>query len=316
MKPPDYYQDLGIPRNASESEIKKAYRKLAMKHHPDRNRGNREAEEQFKKINEAYEVLSDPKKRARYDQLGSAYRNFQNSGANPEDFDYTPFRGGGTRVEYGDLSDLFGNFSDFFQSIFGDIPIQQSEIFTRTGGRVRQAGTRAPRGELPAVEVTITLAEAFQGAKRIIQKENRRLEVKIPPGARTGTRIKLKGEGAAGLGGSAGDLFLAVTVAPSPNWERREDDLYTEAPVDVYTMMLGGEARVSTIDSKSVLLTIPPETRAGQSFRLNGLGMPHLHNPSARGDLFVKVQPDLPSRLNDEEKRLWNELSRLRKRKG
>jgi curved DNA-binding protein len=320
MEYQDYYQILGVPRKASEDEIKKAYRKLAKQYHPDRNRGKREAEEKFKSINEAYEVLSDPQKRARFDQLGSAYQNWQSSGSPTDGFDWSQWTGGtprgGTRVEYGNASDVFGNFSDFFQSIFGDIPVQQSEMFTRGGGRVRQAGRSAPRGELPAVDVTITLEEAFRGATRIVQKGERRLEVKIPPGARTGTRIRLAGEGAESSRGAAGDLYLAVNVAAQTNWERREDDLHTEIAVDVYTMMLGGEARVSTIDQKSVLLTIPPETRAGQSFRLAGLGMPHLQNPSARGDLFVKVQPDLPVRLSDEEKKLIGELSRLRKRKS
>jgi curved DNA-binding protein len=312
----DYYQTLGVARTASEAEIKKAYRKLAMKFHPDRNPGNRQAEEKFKAINEAYEVLSDPQKRARYDQLGSAYQNWQQSGG-PGDFDYSPFRGsrpqGGTRTEYSDLSDLF---SEFFQSIFGDIPVQQSGTFSRGGGRVRTGGARTQRSELPPVDVTITLEEAFHGATRIVQKENRRLEVKIPPGSQTGTRIRLAGEGASGSGGRAGDLFLVISVAEDPRWERRGDDLYTEAPVDVYTLLLGGEARVSTIDSKSVMLTIPPETRAGQSFRLTGLGMPRLNDPSGRGDLFVKVQADLPSHLSDEEKRLLNELARLRKRRA
>jgi curved DNA-binding protein len=319
MEYKDYYQTLGIPRTAGEDEIRKAYRKLAKQYHPDRNRGQPRAEEKFKEINEAYEVLSDPQKRARYDRLGSAYQDWQRSGSSGG-FDWSQWMGGrprgGVHVEYGDLSDLFGNFSDFFQSIFGDIPIQQSDIFHRTGGRVRSGGTSRPRAELPAVDVTITIEEAFYGAKRLVQRGPRRLEVKIPPGARTGTRVRLAGEGAAGAGGKAGDLFLAVTVAKSPKWERREDDLYADLAVDVYTMMLGGQTRVSTIDSKSVMLTIPPETRTGQSFRLAGLGMPHLHNPAARGDLLVKVHPELPTRLSEEEKKLIGELARLRKQKN
>jgi curved DNA-binding protein len=329
----DYYQTLGVARTASEAEIKKAYRKLAMKYHPDRNRGKPEAEEKFKTINEAYEVLSDPKKRAIYDQWGSE-----------EDFIRSRRKGGmprgGGRVEYGNQADAL---SDFFKSIFGDIPIQQSDIFTRggtrdmpgdisevfktvlrgnpqtasstrSGGRVRSGSARAPVQELPDVDVTITLEEAFHGATRIVQKGNRRLEVKIPPGAQTGTRIRLAGEGASGAG-RAGDLYLAVVVAADPRWERKGDDLSMETPVDMYTLLLGGENRVTTIDSKSVMLTIPPETRSGQSFRLAGLGMPALGNPSERGDLFVKVQADLPTGLSLEEKKLLNELARLRKRR-
>lgn len=304
----DYYQTLGVVKSASEGEIKKAYRKLAMKFHPDRNRGNRVAEEKFKEINEAYEVLSDPQKRARYDQLGSAGDLSQRMGG-------VPRRRTRTRVENGDMGDPFSVFSDFFQSIFGDIPIQQSDIFTRDGRWVPTGGARAQPRELPAVDVTITLEEAFHGTTRIVQKENRRLEVKIPPGTRTGTRIKLKGEGATGSGGRAGDLFLNISVAEDPRWEWRGDDLYTEQAVDVYVLLLGGETRVSTIDSKSVMLTIPPETPAGQSFHLTGLGMPRLSDPFSRGDLFVKVQADLPTHLSDEEKRLLNELARLRKRR-
>ncbi|MBN2085426.1 MAG: DnaJ domain-containing protein [Anaerolineales bacterium] len=313
----DYYQALGVARTASEDEIKKAYRKLAMKYHPDRNRGGKDTGEKFKEINEAYEVLSDPQKRARYDKLGSAYQSWQSSGT-PGGFDWSQWAGGaprgGTRVEYENIGEIFGNFSDFFQSIFGDIPVQQGDVFTR-GGRVRTGSARPPARELPDVDVTISLDEAFRGATRIVQKGNRRLEVKIPPGAQTGTRIRLAGEGATG-GGRAGDLYLAVVVAADPHWERKGDDLHTEIPVDVYTLLLGGEIRVTTIDSKSVMLTIPAETRSGQSFRLAGLGMPRLGNPSARGDLFVKTQADLPSGLSGEEKKLLRELAGLRKRRG
>jgi curved DNA-binding protein len=314
----DYYQTLGVPRAASGDDIKKAYRKLAMKYHPDRNRGKKDAEEKFKEINEAYEVLSDPQKRARFDKVGSAYQNWQSSGT-PGGFDWSQWAGGaprgGTRVEYGDAGEVFGNFSDFFQSIFGDIPVQQAGGFTR-GGRVRPGSARAPMRELPAVDVTITLEEAFHGATRIVQKGNRRLEVKIPPGARTGMRIRLAGEGERSGAGQSGDLYLAVVVAPDSRWERIGDDLHTEAPVDLYTLLLGGETRVSAFDSKSVMLSIPAETRSGQSFRLAGLGMPRLGNPSARGDLLVKVQADLPTQLSDEEKKLISELARLRKQRA
>jgi curved DNA-binding protein len=307
----DYYQTLGVGKNAKPEEIRKAYRKLAMKYHPDRNPG-KEAEEKFKEINEAYEVLRDPQKRARYDQLGSAYRNYQQSGGAPGGFDWSRWTGGGSpggRVEYGDLSDLFGDFSDFFQSIFGDIPVQRSDSHTNFGARGR-AGGRGTARELPPVDVTITLEEAFRGTTRIVQRGNRRLEVKIPPGSHTGMKIRLAGEG----GGAGRDLFLAIVIAENARWKRKGDDLYEEVPVDVYTLLLGGETRVPTVDGKSVLLTIPAETRAGQSFRLVGQGMPKLGTPAVRGDLYAKVQADLPTHLSDEEKRLFTELARLRKR--
>ena len=232
----DYYQTLGVPRSAGEDEIRKAYRKLAKQYHPDRNRGNREAEEKFKEINEAYEVLSDPQKKARYDHVGNDYQQWQRSGAQ-SGFDWSQYAGGmpqgGTRVEFSDLGDLFGGgFSDFFQSIFGDIPIQQSDSFRR-GQRGRPETGRASARNLPDVDVAITLEEAFRGSTRIVQIGNRRLEVKIPVGAGTGTRIRLAGEG------GAGDLFLKIQVTDDPRWERREDDLSTEIPVDVMTMILG-----------------------------------------------------------------------------
>jgi len=316
MEYKDYYQTLGVSRSAHEDEIRKAYRKLAKQYHPDRNRGNHAAEEKFKDINEAYEVLSDPQKKARYDQVGSDYQQWQRSGTQGG-FDWSQYAGGmpqgGSRVEYADLSDMFGNFSDFFQSIFGDIPIQQSDVFTR-GQRARPETGRASPRNLPDVDVTITLEEAFHGSTRIVQIGDRRLEVKIPLGARTGTRIRLAGEGGAGTGRSAGDLYLKIQVADDPRWERREDDLSTEIPVDVFTMILGGEVRVPTIDAKSILLKIPPETNSGQSIRLSGLGMPRLHNPLARGDLYVKVRAEIPTRLNDPERKLLEEFVRLRKK--
>jgi curved DNA-binding protein len=317
MEYKDYYQALGVSRNAPDGEIRKAYRKLAKQFHPDRNRGNREAEEKFKEINEAYEVLSDPQKKARYDQVGSDYQQWQRSGT-PGGFDWSHYAGGmpqgGSRVEYADLSDLFGGgFSDFFQSIFGDIPIQQSDSVNR-GQRGRSESGRTAQRNLPDTDVTISLEEAFRGSTRIVQIGNRRLEVKIPPGAATGTRIRLAGEGGAESGRNRSDLYLKIQVADDPRWERREDDLATEIPVDVMTMILGGEVPVATIDAKSILLKIPPETNSGQSIRLSGLGMPRLHNPSVRGDWYVNVRAEIPTRLSDPERKLLEDFVRLRKK--
>jgi curved DNA-binding protein len=315
----DYYQVLGVPRTASEDEIKKSYRKLAMKFHPDRNRGNKAAEDKLKDLNEAYEVLGDPEKRARYNQLGSAYQQYQRGGGAPGGFDWSQWQqagGGGTRVQYGDLSDLFGNFSDFFQTIFGE------EAANQQAGRFQQTATRTrrqqplqpeePARDLPDVEVQLSLEEAFTGTKRTVQVDKRRLEVKIPAGVRTGTRIRLAGEGRRGVNG-AGDLYLSVKVAPNAQFERKEDDLYTEVPVGLYTMLLGGSISVPTLTGNPVLLTVPPETQSGQTFRLAGLGMPAREAASPKGDIFVRVKVDLPTHLTEQEKKLIAELARLRK---
>jgi len=321
----DYYQILGVPRGASDDEIKKAYRKLAMKHHPDRNRGNKTSEDKFKEINEAYDVLSDAQKRKRYDQLGSAYNQYQRTGGAPGGFDWSQWtrgtRGGATRVEYEDLSDLVGNFSDFFQSIFGDTPAQpQSQAFPRSGQRVRSGQTRSqpipPMGashDLPDVEVQLSLEEAFSGTSRTVQIDRRRLEVKIPAGVNTGTRIRLAGEGNRGSG-APGDLFLSIKVAPHARFERKDDDLYTDLPVDLYTLLLGGSVPVTALNGKQVLLTIPPETQSGQTIRLAGLGMPSREAPGQPGDLFARIHAELPAHLTDQEKRLFTELARLRKK--
>lgn len=310
MEYKDYYQILGVSRDADEKEIKRAYRRLARKYHPDVNPGDKAAEERFKEINEAYEVLSDPEKRRKYDQFGAAWREWERMGGRPGDFDWSQWVSsapGGQRVyvRYGtaeDLEDLFGGESPF------------SEFFTRLfGGAAGDFGFRAQptKGRDLEQEVEITLEEAFHGTTRVLHKNGRRLQVKIPPGAYTGLRIRMAGEGAPSPnGGRPGDLYLRVRVAPDPRFERRGDDLYTTLPVDLYTAVLGGKVRVETL-SGPVTLTIPAGTQNGQTFRLRGKGMPQLRQPGKYGDLYVQVEVRLPTRLTRRERELFEELRRL-----
>ncbi len=308
MEYKDYYKILGVDRNAEEKEIKTAYRKLARQHHPDVNPGDKAAEERFKDINEAYEVLSDPEKRHKYDQLGSNWQQWQRMGRDPGRFDWSQWvsgaqpGGGRTRVEYRDLGDLFGgrDFSDFFQSIFGGMDAPQA---------------RPRRGRDFTQPVEITLEKAFQGTTRTLQKDGRRLEVKIPPGVRTGSKVRMAGEGSPGMsGGASGDLYLEVTVLPHSTFERQGDDLHCDIPVSLYTVVLGGEVKVPTL-SGDVMLKIPPETQGGRTFRLQGKGMPNLRNPEKRGDLYASLKVQVPQKLNKREKELFHELASLRQDK-
>ena len=321
----DYYKVLGVDKNATAAQIKKAYRKLARESHPDMNPGDKKAEDRFKRINEAYEVLSDQDKRRKYDQLGASYQQYQHMGGDPRGFDWSQWAnsmggmGGrpGGRVEYsGDLGDLFGSgeFSDFFQSIFGGVGMGQGAS-PRSGRRARSSVYESPgirRGEDVDQQVEITLEEAFHGTARVLQKGNQRLDVKIPAGARTGTKVRLAGQGSTGLGsGPAGDLYLVVKVLPHETFEREGDDLRCELPVDLYTAILGGEAVVRTLDGE-VKLKITTETQSGRVFRLAGQGMPKLREPASRGDLRVKVRVMIPQRLTARERELFQELAKLR----
>lgn len=310
MEYKDYYKVLGVNRTATPEEIKKAYRKLAMKYHPDRNPNNKESEDKFKDLNEANEVLSDSQKRARYDQLGESYSSWQQAGgsSNFNWEDWTRAAGGAraagrTRTpgnNFEDLGDIFGggDFSDFFTQIFGGAAPRSS-----TGTRRRSSPrVRAQTYEQP---VTIDLMESFNGAERVVQIGDRRLTVKIPAGAQTGTKVRMA---SAAPGGE--DIFLVIQVAPDSQFERKGDDLYTDVEIDLYTAVLGGQTRVPT-PGGDVVLTIPAGTQQGQAFRLTGRGMPHLRDLKAHGDLFARMKVNIPRQITSQQKALFDQLRNL-----
>ena len=310
MEYKDYYKILGVDRKASEDEIKRAYRKLALQYHPDRNPGDKKAEDKFKEINEAHQVLSDTEKRKRYDQLGESYTRYQQRGGAPGGFNWDDWvtqsgsvggRGGNVRVEVGDLNDLFGGgFSEFFSRIFGGMP------------DMGNVGRSTPRTQVPRPsyehELEISLREAYQGTTRRIEVDGRRLEVKIPPGARTGTKVRVAAALDSGTSGQKGDLYLVIKVLDDPDYTRKGINLYTDATMDLYTAVLGGEVTVKTL-SGNVVLTVPPGTQPGQTFRLTGRGMPKLRDPKSFGDLYVKANVNIPRKLTPKQRELFEKLA-------
>lgn len=323
----DYYKILGVSKDATVDEIKKAFRKLARKYHPDVNPGNKASEEKFKEINEAHEVLSDPEKRKKYDQFGSQWQQFNQRGGRPEDFNWGTwgsYPGGGqtqTRtVTPEELEKMFGGglggFSDFFEYLFGGAGRQGRGGFNtifRTGGMGEQ--TRSSRGQDVEHELGITLEEAYNGSSRVLQWEGgKKIEAKIPPGVRSGSKIRLSGQGGTATGNEkAGDLFLKINITPHNFFKRKGDDLYINFPIDLYTALLGGSIDIPTI-GKTVKLTIPAETKNGMVFRLRGLGMPILRDPSKKGDLYATAEIELPQKLTQDEKVLIQKLRDLRRK--
>jgi DnaJ-class molecular chaperone len=353
MQYKDYYNTLGVKRDASEKEIKSAFRKLARKYHPDLNPNDREAEAKFKELNEAYEVLSDADKRKKYDQFGSDWERYQQAQGAPGGFDFSRYaqsyggaNGPGTQgFSYTTFGGEEGDFSDFFEMLFGRGTGRAQNPYY-TGGRARTA----PRiGEDYEHEIDVTLEEAFGGTQRVLQmdvpeacptcggsgiKDNhvcptcngtgtvsrtKRLEVKIPPGVHTGSRVRVAGEGGLGTsGGGKGDLFLKVHVLPNNRFERKGDDLNTTVQTPLYTAVLGGEVEVPTPKGTKLALKIPATTQNGRTFKLTGQGMPNLKSPDKRGDLYARIEVQLPTDLGEQEKQLYSELQRIynERRKG
>ena len=310
----DYYQTLGVKKSATQDEIKKAYRKLARKYHPDVNPDDPNAEEKFKDINEAYQVLSDKEKRQKFDQFGSQWKQYQQTGGRPDDFDWSQWttRGqpGGSQyrtVSQEELEQMFGGglggFSDFFETLFGGMG------GNRSSRRANPRGTsqNLRRGEDIEHPVEITLDEAFHGTTRLLSFQNgRKIEAKIPAGVKTGSKVRLSGQGS-GSTRNAGDLYLKVTVKPDSRFERDGDNLRMNQPIDLFTALLGGEVTVTTLD-KTVKLTVTPETDSGKVFRLKGLGMPKLGSPDKHGDLYVTIEVTVPKNLTEEQKKKFKEI--------
>lgn len=310
MEYPDYYQVLGVDRNASNKDIRKAYRRLARQYHPDVNPGNKKAEEKFKEINEAYEVLSDDEKRKKYDQLGQSYQQWQRRGGQPGGFDWsgwTTGQPGGYRVEFSDAHTGAGDlFSEFFKNIFGG----EAGADPRAGQR--RATRQTMRGQDLEVVAQISLEDAYNGTTRTVQLGQRQLTVKIPPGAREGTRVRLRGQGERGYaGGQSGDLDVIVNIVDHPVFRREGDDLHMDLKVPLYVAVLGGTVKAPTLDGE-VTLRIQPGTQSGQSIRLRGKGMPHLRQGDTRGDLYAHILIQIPTGLSDAEQKLFEQLQKMR----
>ena len=297
----DYYKILGVDRKASEEDIRKAYRDLAKKHHPDRNPNDKQAEERFKDINEAYQVLSDSQKRSVYDRVGSDYSNWQRRGA-PGNFNWEDYVGrypggtGGTRqVNYEDLEEMFGGaggggFSDFFRTIFG----------------FREEQANRSRPQMVQQQLEISMEEAYKGATRILQNNGKQKQVRIPAGVKTGSKVRVAGAGPNGT-----DLYLIISVTEDNRFERQGNDLHTTATVSVFTAILGGEAEVETMDGK-IKLNVPAGTQPEQVFRLAGRGMPQVKNANEKGDLYVRLKVQIPKYLSAKQRELLDEASRLK----
>jgi len=304
----DYYKELGVGSTATPAEIKKAYRALANKYHPDKSTGDKRAEERFKAINEANEVLSDPVKRKKYDQFGAEWKHYEAAGAQPGGFDWSKYASSGNSQKQGMSADEFeslftaGSDIDLFELLFG------AHGRRRTGRR-----SAAYTGDDLNAEATLSLEEAYHGSSRLVQLDGQKIRVTIPPGIADEQVLRIGGKGMAGLhGGLKGDLYLTVKISPHPEFRRKGNDLYRDFPVELYTAVLGGKALVKTLKG-AVKVDVPKETPNNKVFRLHGLGMPVFGKKNEYGNLFVSVEIQMVGHLTERETELFKQLSALRK---
>lgn len=295
----DYYKVIGVDKKASQGEIKKAYRKLAVKYHPDKNPDDKIAEEKFKELTEAHEVLGDPEKRGKYDELGANWKQYEQTGFDPSDF-AKGRPGGQHHYEFqGDPSEMFGGsgFSDFFETLFGQ--------GNGRSGSYAGFSEHAVGSDL-AGEITISLQEAYNGTERIADLGSEKIRLKIKPGSYDGLQLRVKGKGQKSPKGKQGDLFLTIRVQPNAVYLKKGNDLHIEVPVDLFAALLGGKQEVITLSGK-VNITVPEGTQNGKVLRLKGKGMP-IYGSKAHGDLFVKLNIKLPTHLTTEQKEMAKKL--------
>jgi curved DNA-binding protein len=321
----DYYATLGVAKTANAKELKQAFRKLARKYHPDVNPGDKASEARFKEINEAYEVLGDPATRKKYDDLGANWRMYeQQARGGGQPFAGAPGPGpGGARTNYRtmtpeEMEELFGDsnpFSDFFTTFFGG---SGGDAFGRTAGtrEPRPRGSRRRPGRDVENEIELALEDAYHGATRRLVLHNdgqvKNVDVRIPAGVTDGSRVRVNGGGELGMGGAeSGDLYLRVRLTAHPLFERKGLDLYVKSAVPLTTAVLGGEATVPTLTGKPARLRIPPLTQNGVLFRLKGYGMPTVDKAKDSGDLYARVDVQLPTRLSDKEREHFEALRNL-----
>lgn len=303
MEYKDYYTILGVSKGTTAEEIKKTYRKLAMKYHPDKNPGNKAAEEKFKQISEAYDVLGDPEKKRKYDEVGENWKQYQQQGRGSDGFDWSQFAGQGNGRRQGNRGggredfDESG-FSDFFETLFGG---------ARSNGR-----NNVRKGEDYQGKISISLEEAYTGISKEMEVNGRKIRIQLKPGSRHGQVIKLKGYGAPGSkAGLQGDLFLHIQIPDHVSFERRNDDLYIAVQVDLFTMLLGGKITIQTLKGP-IRMDIPKETESGKTLRIKGMGMPVYGKEKQYGDLYAKVEVILPTKLTSEEIKLVEHFQKLR----
>ena len=309
MEYKDYYKTLGVPKNATQDEIKKSYRKLAVKYHPDKNQGDKASEERFKEVGEAYEVLKDPETRKKYDKLGANWKQYDRAGADGG-FDYNQWaqqQGGRQRSNRQYTGDASGgaDFSDFFNSFF-------SGGFS---GGAHYADMRdIPRkGQDYQADLTISLTDAYHGIEAMLSIGEEQIKVTIPAGVRDKQVLRVKGKGGKGTGGQqSGHLYMKVAIRKDPLFKRKGNDLHCDVKVPLYTAVLGGKQPIKSMKG-TFNITIPKESQNGKILRMKKLGMPVFGKKDEFGDLYIRIIVDIPQKLSDEEREMFNKLATLRK---